>query len=50
MTELLKEYDEMARVDAEKFIGKLKMGALAPESEIADIPTAKIEDTALIDL
>ena len=43
-------YDELAREDAEVVVGKLEGGALAPENEIAEIPTAQIEDTALIDL
>ena len=50
MEELLAKYDEEARADAEKVIGQLIDGPLAPESEIAGIPTAQIEDTALIDL
>ena len=31
-------------------IGKLEGGILAPENEIAEIPTAQIQDTALMDL
>ena len=50
IVELLGKYDEEARADAEQVVGKLEDGALAPENEIAEIPTAQIEDTALIDL
>lgn len=44
------KYDEQARADAEVVVGQLEGGALAHENEIAEIPTAQIEDTALIDL
>lgn len=47
---LLADFDAKARTDAEGVIGKLEGGPLAPENEIAVIPTAQIEDTALIDL
>lgn len=47
---LLGKYDEQARADAEGIIGTLEGGALSPESEIAEIPTAQIQDTAMIDL
>ena len=47
---LLAPYDEQARADADQLIGKLEGGDLAPENEIARIPTAQIQDTALIDL
>ena len=47
---LLGKYDKQAREDAEIVIGKLEGGPLSPENEIADIPTAQIRDTALIDL
>lgn len=50
IVELLGKYDEEARADAEQVVGTLEDGALAPENEIAEIPTAQIEDTALIDL
>lgn len=50
LDELLKPYDEKAKEDASTVIGKLEGGDLAPENEIADIPTAQIQDTALIDL
>ena len=50
LTELLAPYDERARQEAETVIGELVGGPLAPENEIADIPTALIEDTALLDL
>ncbi len=48
--ELLGPYDAQAREDAMQVVGRLVGGPLAPESEIADIPTAQIQDTALIDL
>ena len=50
LTELLKPYHEMALKDANVVIGKLEGGDLTPENEIADIPSAQIMDTALIDL
>ena len=50
IVELLGKYDEQARADAEQVVGQLEEGALAPENEIAEIPTAQIQDTALIDL
>lgn len=46
----LAPYDERAREDAAVVIGRLEGGDLAPENEIAEIPTALIQDTALIDL
>ena len=50
LTELLTPYDELARREAEEVIGELIGGPLAPENEIAVIPSALIEDTALTDL
>ena len=50
IVELLSPYDEQAREDAEQIVGQLVDGPLAPENEIAEIPTAQIQDTALIDL
>lgn len=50
LDELLLPYHERAVADAETMIGKLEGGSLAPENEIAEIPTAQIQDTALIDL
>lgn len=50
LTEKLAPYDERAKEDAAVVIGKLEGGNLAPENEIAEIPTAQIQDTALIDL
>ncbi len=50
LAELLTPYDEMARTDAEQVIGTLAEGALAAENEMGPIPTAQMEDTALIDL
>lgn len=43
-------YHDYAVTDASIVIGKLEGGPLAPENEIAVIPSAQIEDTALIDL
>ena len=48
--ELLSAYDEEARENAETVVGTLEGGSLAPEDEISGIPTAQIEDTAMIDL
>ncbi len=48
--ELLGKYDAQAREDAEQVVGRLVDGALVSENEIAEIPTAQIQDTALIDL
>ncbi|MCR4907326.1 MAG: 5'-nucleotidase C-terminal domain-containing protein [Lachnospiraceae bacterium] len=50
ITDLLEKYDAKAREDARKVVGRLEGGPLAPENEIAEIPTAQIEDTAFIDL
>nr|WP_317438515.1 5'-nucleotidase C-terminal domain-containing protein [uncultured Enterocloster sp.] len=50
LMEKLAPYDERAKEDAAVVIGKLEGGSLAPENEIAEIPTAQIQDTALIDL
>ncbi len=50
MVELLTPYHEFACKDAEQVVGQLEGGALAHENEIAEIPTAQMEDTALIDL
>ena len=50
LDELLTPYDEKAKEDASIVIGKLEGGSLAPENEIAEIPTAQIQDTALMDL
>lgn len=50
LDELLEPYDAKAKADAAVVIGKLEGGDLAPENEIAEIPTAQIQDTALIDL
>jgi len=48
--ELLAKYDDEARTDAIKVIGTLVGDALAPENEIAEIPSAQIQDTAFVDL
>ena len=50
MVELLTPYHEIACADAEQVVGQLEGGALAHENEIKEIPTAQMEDTALIDL
>lgn len=50
MVELLTPFHEFACADAEQVVGMLEGGALAAENEIAAIPTAQIQDTALIDL
>lgn len=50
LMEKLAPYDERAKEDAAVVIGKLEGGSLAPENGIAEIPTAQIQDTALIDL
>ncbi len=50
MVTLLQKYDDEAREDAMQVVGKLEGGPLAPENEIDVIPTAQIQDTALIDL
>lgn len=50
LMEKLAPYDERAKEEANVVIGKLEGGDLAPENEIAEIPTAQIQDTALIDL
>ncbi len=47
---LLGKYDEQAKNDANSVIGKLTGDQLSPANEIEEIPTAQIEDTALIDL
>lgn len=50
LTALLEPFHERALSDAVAVVGRLEGGPLAPENEIAEIPTAQIEDTALIDL
>ncbi len=50
MTELLAWADAEAKEEANKVIGALAGGSLAPENEIAEIPQARIEETPLIDL
>lgn len=50
MVKLLSSYDEKAKADADTVIGTLTGGSLAPENEIAGIPSAQLQDTALIDL
>ena len=46
----LQPYHEKALKDAEAVIGELKGGDLVPADEIKGIPTAQIQDTAMIDL
>ena len=50
MLTLLKPFHETAVKDAETVIGKLEGGNLSPDNEIAEIPSAQIMDTAMIDL
>ena len=50
MMEMLSGYDAFARADAERVIGTLEGGALVPENRVGEIPTARVRDTALIDL
>lgn len=46
----LAPYDERAKAEANTIIGKLSGGDLAPADEIAGIPQAILEDTAMLDL
>ncbi|MBQ9006447.1 MAG: 5'-nucleotidase C-terminal domain-containing protein [Atopobiaceae bacterium] len=48
--ELMAPYDERARAYANEQIGTLAGGPLAPEAEIAGVPTTLLQDTPLIDL
>ena len=50
MMGMLSEYDAFARADAEKVIGTLEGGALAPGNGYGAIPAARVRDTALVDL
>ena len=50
MVERLKDYDQQARADANRVIGRLEGEALAPETGNAEIYAAMIQDTALVDL
>lgn len=50
LVEALSEYDAMAKEYAEVVIGKLENGNLAPENEIAGVPAAQLQDTAMMDL
>ena len=50
LTEKLSAYDAYARADAERVIGVLEGGPLAPDSEYDGIPAARVRDTALADL
>lgn len=46
----LKPYDERAKEDAHVVIGKLEGGDLVPAEEVKGIPTAQIQETAMIKL
>lgn len=46
----LAPYDQRARAEANTVIGRLTGGSLAPADEIAGIPQAILEDTAMLDL
>ena len=50
LAEKLVEPHVRAVMNAETVIAKLEGGSLAPENEIKEIPTAQIQDTALMDL
>ena len=50
MVDLLSTCHEEALADAVEVIGTLVDGPLVPENEISVIPTAQIQDTAMIDL
>ena len=50
LTEKLQPYHERAVANANTVIGSLENEYLAAPNEIAEIPTAQIEDTALMDL
>ena len=50
LSEMLSGYDTQAREDASQVIGHLEGSALAPENEDSQIPSALIQDTALMDL
>ena len=49
LTALLSDYDQRAKEDAVSVVGKLVGGDLVSENEIADIPTALIQDTPMMD-
>ena len=50
MVERLKDYDLRARADANRVIGRLEGGPLAPENRADGVPAARPQDTALVDL
>ncbi|MBQ9039589.1 MAG: 5'-nucleotidase C-terminal domain-containing protein [Clostridia bacterium] len=50
IVERLKDYDLRARADANRVIGRLEGGALAPETGNEKIYAAMVQDTALVDL
>ena len=49
LVSLLAPYDERAKADAVIPIGELRGGNMAPENEIVNIPSAMVQDTALLD-
>ena len=50
IVEILSDADIRAKEDAQRVIGTLINGPLAPENEITGIPQARLEETALINL
>ena len=50
IVKILSDADDRAKEDAQTVIGTLINGPLAPENEIAGIPQARLEETALINL
>lgn len=50
IAEVTADADARAKEEAETVIGTLEDGPLAPEDEIAGIPQARLQETALIDL
>ena len=50
IVQLLAEYDELAREEAEQVIGELAEGPLAEEDEIPGIAEGRIRDSAVIEL
>lgn len=50
LTSKLQPYHDRAKADAETVIGELKGGDLVSPNEVNGIPTAQIQDTAMIDL
>lgn len=50
LVQALSTYDQKAKDDANKVIGKLVGGDLVPANEVKGIPTAQVQETAMIDL